>query len=277
MPLRKSLLAAGVTTSIALAGAAAAQASYAQQQVVDRATLAVQDLVNGDQGQDVSSVLQSARAVIVCPRVFRGGFILGGSGGDCVLLARDGGGAWSSPAFYGLGSGSVGLQVGIQNAQVLMAIMNDRALDAVLNSQIKVGADAAISIAHMGAGLGGGVTAAAGADVVTFARSRGLFAGLAIEGAILSARPDWHGAYYGRDVSPRQVVINMEAHNPGSDPLRAALIAGGQRHAAPASVQPGSPSRGSQTHRTEIQDTLPSAPAVPPAGSISVEPLAPLR
>lgn len=202
-----------------------ALAQQEQQSLVDRATLTVQEMLTTGEGtHDAISTLRRARAVMVCPRVFRAGFILGGEGGSCVLVARDGAGSWSSPAFYQLGSGSFGLQIGIQDAMVMMMIMTDRGLQAVMDSQFKVGADASIAIATIGGGIQGSTTAAAGADIVAIARSRGLFAGLSLSGSILSYRTDWARAYYGHEYSARQIVVNMEAHNPGADPLRAVLL-----------------------------------------------------
>jgi lipid-binding SYLF domain-containing protein len=197
------------------------------QSLVDNSTLAVQEmLTTGDAAAiaDMQRMLRRARAALVCPRIFRAGFILGGEGGGCVLVARDAAGSWSSPAFYGLASGSVGLQFGVQDMQVLMLVMSDAGLTALMDSQFKLGADASVAVASMGAGLEGSTTAAGGADIVAFARTRGLFAGLALEGSLLTNRSDWNRAYYGQEVSPRQVVVAMQAHNPGADPLRAALM-----------------------------------------------------
>jgi len=216
-------------------GTSPAWAQAEQQATVDRATLAVQEVLSApEHANDAIALLRQARAVMVCPRVFRAGFIFGGQGGDCVLAARDGGGSWSSPAFYGLNAGSVGFQIGIQDGMVIMMILTDQGLNAVLDSQFKVGATASVAVAHIGAGIDGATTAAVGADIVTFARNRGLFAGISLEGTMLSARSDWNRAYYGRDVGPRQVVIGMEAHNPGSDPLRAALMRYGAPEASAA-------------------------------------------
>lgn len=196
------------------------------QSLVDRSTLAVQELLTtGDAGaiEDARRFLRRARAALVCPRIFRAGFILGGEGGGCVLVARDGAGSWSSPAFFGMASGSLGLQIGIQDMQVLMLVMSDRALTALMDSQFKLGADASIAVATIGAGVEG-ATAGAGADIMAFARARGLFAGIALEGSLLSARSDLNRAYYGQDAGARQIVVAMQAHNPGADPLRAALM-----------------------------------------------------
>jgi lipid-binding SYLF domain-containing protein len=225
---RAMICAAGLLAALLSAGAASAQQE--EQALVDRSTLAVQELMStGDQTEDAVAFLRRARAVIICPRVFRAGFILGGEGGSCVLVGRDGGGSWSSPAFYGLGSGSIGLQIGIQDAMVAMMIMTDRGLQAVMDSQFKIGADASIALATLGGGIQGSTTAAAGADIVAIARSRGLFAGISLSGSLLSYRPESASSYYGRQYSARQIVVSMEAHNPGSDPLRAMLLRFGAR------------------------------------------------
>jgi len=202
-----------------------ARAQQSQQNLVDRATLAVQEvLTTGEGNADAIALLKRARAVIICPRVFRASFIFGGEGGACVLVARDGGGSWSSPAFYGLGSGSVGLQIGIQDATVMMMIMNERGLQAVMTNQFTLGADVSMAMATVGAGLQGSTTSAAGADVISVARSRGLFAGVSLSGSVLTHRPQEAEAYYGRAFSAPQIVVAMQAHNPGADPLRAALM-----------------------------------------------------
>lgn len=219
---------------IVLAGllllAPAAFAQQEQQTLVDRAALAVQEVMTGgDRPQDAQDFLRRARAVMVCPRIFRAGFILGGEGGTCVLVGRDGGGSWSSPAFYQLASGSIGLQAGIQDMVVVMMVMTDRGLDALMNSQFTLGADASVALATLGAGIQGGTTAAIGADIVAVARARGLFAGLSLQGSLLTYLPDYARAYYGREASARQIVIAMEVHNPGADPLRAMLMRYGSR------------------------------------------------
>jgi SH3 domain-containing YSC84-like protein 1 len=201
-----------------------------QQTLVDRSALAVQEVMTfGDRPQDAQDFLRRSRAVLVCPRIFRAGFFIGGEGGTCVLVGRDGGGSWSSPAFYSLGAGSLGLQMGVQDSAVMFMVMTDRGLNALMNNQFTLGAEAAISVATIGAAIQGGTTTAAGADIVAVARTRGLFAGMTLQGTVLTYLPDYARGYYGRDVSARQIVVGMEVHNPGSDPLRAMLMRYGTR------------------------------------------------
>ena len=220
----------GTVLALLLGLAAPALAQQDQQALVDRAALSVQEVMgSGDHQSDTQDYLRRARAALVCPRIFRAGFIIGGEGGTCVLVGRDGGGSWSSPAFYTMGAGSIGLQIGVQDATVVIMVMTERGLNALLNSQFSFGAEAALSVATIGGSIQGATTTAAGADIVAIARSRGLFAGMSLQGNVLTYLPDYARTYYGRDVSARQIVVGMEVHNPGSDPLRAMLMRFGTR------------------------------------------------
>lgn len=222
---RRALLASAAILALA---PSLARAQAEQQHMVDQATLTVNEIFGDSNFADARDIIKRARAVMIMPRLFRAGFIIGGEGGGGVLLGRDGGGSWTSPAFYGTGSGSVGLQIGIQDAQVIMMIMNDKALNAVLDSQFKFGADASIAIATIGAGISGSTTAALRADIVAIAKTRGLFAGAALEGTIMASRSEWNRLYYGREASARQIVVAAEVHNPAADGLRAALMRAAQ-------------------------------------------------
>jgi lipid-binding SYLF domain-containing protein len=215
---------------------AAAFAQAAQQELVDRSTLAAQDMLNNYDGRDAQGMLRRARAVMICPQVFRAGFLFGGQGGDCVLVARDGGGSWSYPAFYGLGSASFGFQAGIQDSEVMMMILTERGLRAVMDDQFKLGGDASGTIVRWGGGVEGDTTAAVGADIIGFTRSRGLFAGISLSGSILSTKSGWNRDYYGREEAAQQIVISMDANNPGANPLREVL---GRYGSNPTAALPG--------------------------------------
>lgn len=225
----------------------AAHAQSEQQELVDRATLAAQDLLNNRDGKDAQSVLRRARAAMICPQIFRAGFLLGGQGGSCVLVARDGAGSWSAPAFYGMGGGSIGFQAGVQDAEVLLLIMSDRGLNAVMDNQFKLGADAIATFVDLGGGVEGATTAALSADIVGFSRARGLYAGISLSGSLMSSKSEWNQAYYGRPMAAQQIVISMEATNPAADPLRQVMIRYGQQSEpaavpalpAPIPLQPG--------------------------------------
>ena len=269
--MRNTLLAGFAAIAVALTPHMA-RAQAEQQEVVDRATLTAQDMLNDRDGTDAQAVLKRARAVMICPRVFRAGFLFGGQGGTCVLAARDGAGSWSSPAFYALSGGSFGFQAGVEDAQVMLFIMSDRGLTAVLDAQFKFGADASATFVDLGGGIEGATTAALRADIVGFTRARGLFAGIALGGSLMSTKSEWDRYYYGRPVGVQQIVITMEAANPAADPLRAILSRYGSQgqpalasrapYGGPGFSAPGAPGTG-------------MIPPPPPNAPIRSQPLPP--
>ena len=253
--------------ALCLMAAAPAWAQSEQQQLVDRAALAAQQMLNDVNGTDAQGVLRRARAAMICPQIFRAGFLLGGQGGSCVLVARAGGGSWSSPAFYGMGGGSIGFQAGVQDAEVMLIIMSEKGLTAVMDSQFKLGADATATFVDLGGGIEGATTAALRADIVGFTRARGLFAGVSLGGSLMGTKSDWNQAYYGKPVAAQQIVVGMEVSNPGADPLREIMTRYGApvAEAAPAPALPPP---------TPLQ---PQGQPQAPRGPIQQQPLAPPR
>jgi lipid-binding SYLF domain-containing protein len=193
------------------------------QELVDSATLTVESMMDGSQGNTAAQFLRRAVGVVVCPNIFRGGFIIGGEGGTCVMVARSSTGNWSYPAFYGIGGGSFGFQAGVQNSKVMMFIMTRGGLNALLNSQFKFGADAGVSVATIGAGVNGSMSTALDADIVTLSQSEGLYGGISLAGSIMSDDTGKDQSYYGQELDARQLVSEGQGANPGANPLRSML------------------------------------------------------
>ncbi len=217
------LLAVAALAVLPLLAPRSAHAQGDEQTLVDRSTLALQEMATSSLSDDPRKLLGRARGVMICPRVFKVGLFFGGSGGACTLLARAGNDTWSYPAFIGMGSGSFGLQIGLQDSQFVMLIMTEKGLGAVMDANFKLGADASIAVATLGAGIQGSTTGALGADIIAFTQSRGLYGGITLEGSIMGAKTEANRAYYGRDLATRQIVVDMQASNPGADPLREVL------------------------------------------------------
>jgi lipid-binding SYLF domain-containing protein len=218
----KRLLAIALMVLCLPLGACAGNSPTDQQTLVDRATLSVQEMLSGDNSSDARGLMRRAKGVLVCPQIFKAGFFVGGSGGGCVMSGRSDQG-WSNPAFYGLGTGSFGLQFGIQDAQIIFIVLTDKGLQALLDSQFKFGADASVAVATVGAGIAGATTAALQADIVAYSATRGLFAGVSLDGSLLSVRSDWNAAYYGQPIAAQQLVLEHQGNNPGAQPLREML------------------------------------------------------
>jgi len=208
----------------AFAGAAAADKAEAQA-LVDKAKATLTDIISDSNFSWLPGYLSDARGVLIFPQVLKGGFFLGGSGGTGVLLVRDArAGSWSDPAFYTVGSVTFGLQIGAEAAEVVMVAMSQKAIDTLLSSSAKLGGDVSISIGPIGGGAKGSVAVpAVTADFVSFARSKGLYAGLNLEGSVLAVRDSLNEAYYGKMVAPRDILIKRSARNSGANALRATL------------------------------------------------------
>jgi lipid-binding SYLF domain-containing protein len=133
---------------------------------------------------------------------------------------RTGQGNWSYPAFYGMGSGSLGFQIGGKVSEIVFIVVTEKGLNALLNSKFKFGAEAGVTLVAVGAGIEGATTAAAGADIIAYSNSSGLFAGASIEGSYLDADNDWNALYYGPGATSRAIVLDRRFSNPGAEPLR---------------------------------------------------------
>jgi lipid-binding SYLF domain-containing protein len=202
--------------------AAPARAQADQRTAVSGAAATVERMqTNANFQKDFLGELQKARAVLIVPNLYKGGFILGGQYGNGVMLAHLPDGTWSSPAFYTVEGGSLGLQIGLADNSILFILRSDRALDAMLSSQFKFGADAGLTVAVVGAGMGAATTPNLKADILAYALSGvGLYAGLSLEGTVVAPRDSWNAAYYGKDVSSRAILLDQAASNPQADHLR---------------------------------------------------------
>lgn len=162
--------------------------------------------------------LKDAKGILIVPQLLKAGFIFGGSGGSGVLLKREANGNWIGPVFYTMGSVSWGLQIGAEAAEVALLVMSQKGLDSFLSTKVQLGADVSVAAGPVGAGA-----QAATADILQFSRAKGVFGGLTLEGSVITPREGLMGAYYGKAVTPVNILVSNDASNPQSDSLRAAL------------------------------------------------------
>lgn len=174
---------------------------------------------------ELNKAFNNAVGVVVVPRLLKGGFIVGGEYGNAVLLSKRPNGSWSYPAFYTLGGGSVGFQIGLKDSQMIYVIRTQAGLEAILDDQFKAGAAAGIVVGSFGGSVDGSTTTSMGADILAFSLDRGLFGGGAVEGAVFAKRADLNQSFYAQTVEPRQIVLEGTVSNPAADDLRATLSA----------------------------------------------------
>lgn len=194
------------------------------QNLIDQARITVDSFAADGNYADMRRRLPSAKGVLVLPQLIKGSFIIGGEGGSGVLLARTPQG-WSQPAIYTLAAGSIGLQIGGEVSEVMLLLMSDRAVEAILRNEFKLGADASVAAGPVGTGIEASTTTNMGADILSYARAKGLAAGVSVEGAVITARHSRNQAYYGRSAHPRDILYNNAVQNPGTQALRNALQA----------------------------------------------------
>ena len=190
------------------------------QQLVERARLAFDAfLADTEMSGNLRAILPQAKAVLIYPQVLRLAFFVGGSGGSGVLLAHDEhANTWAGPAFYTIGQASVGVQIGGDTADVVLVALTDRGLSALLSTSAKLGADVSVSLGPIGMGAEA-ATANLSVDVVSYSRTKGLYAGMSVDGAVVATRDALNHAYYGREVTPVAILIGREVTNPHANPL----------------------------------------------------------
>lgn len=202
--------------------AAPAQAADTRQ-LLAHANATVTTLRHDSVFGDARHNLRRARAVLIFPSLVKGGFIFGAEGGDGVLLARTRHG-WSSPAFYSMGSASFGFQAGLQDAQVVMIIMTDRALRAIERSKFKFGAGAGLTVVTLGAGVEGATSGNLTGDIIVWSKSKGVYGGISINGSVVAPESDTNADFYGRGASVKEILANG-VRNPATRRLQANLNA----------------------------------------------------
>ena len=204
----------------AIAPGAMAKDEEDAQGIVDKARVTLTDFMKDKDYVWLNQNIGKAKGVLIYPQVLKAGFILGGSGGTGVLLVKDGAtGEWSNPAFYTMGSVSFGLQAGGEAAEVVLLVMSQKGVDSLLSNKFKLGVDGSIALGPVGAGSKAALTA----DFVSYSKSKGLYAGMNLDGAVLDVRSGLNKAYYGKEATPVDILVKKTVSNKGADPLREEL------------------------------------------------------
>ena len=201
-----------------------AQAVNDETRMVNRAVDTVERIRGEAMRRDmIADKLAHARAVLIVPDLVKGGFILGAEYGTGVLLTRDPNGTWNGPAFYSIASGSVGLQIGLQDSETVYVIMSDNGLYAVMNDKMKLGADANVALIVVGGGAEASTTTNVGADIYAFSTAVGLFGGVSLQGSGILPRHSWNAEYYGGQPTPEDILIYHRYSNPQASRLKDVL------------------------------------------------------
>lgn len=162
------------------------------------------------------ALLKNAQGIAVIPGVIKAGFMVGGSYGRGLLSVRDSNGRWGQPIFLKLYAGSLGWQIGAQSTDVVLVFKTRRSVEGLINGTFTLGADAAVAAGPVGRRGEAATDVDLKAEIVSYSRSRGLFAGVSLEGAKLDVDRDANTEFYGRAVRPREIMDGVAGSPAGS-------------------------------------------------------------
>jgi SH3 domain-containing YSC84-like protein 1 len=212
--IRKSIL----VLCMGLVATAALYAANKEQKRLENSGVVMQEIMNTPENIP-QAVMEKAECVIVFPSVLKAAFVVGASYGRGAMVCRTGKdfrGPWGAPAMYALEGGSVGFQIGGQATDLVLLIMNDRGASSILNSKVKLGADASIAAGPVGRDASADTDAYLRSEVLSYSRSRGLFAGISLEGSTLRPDDDATADVYGRKLTAKEIVLGGKIGIPAS-------------------------------------------------------------
>jgi SH3 domain-containing YSC84-like protein 1 len=192
-----------------------------QQAIVENSAAAFTH-VRQERGPQVERFLERARGVMIFPRLVKASLIVGGEGGNGVLVVKGNDGTWSNPAFYSLGAPSLGLQIGYQEASVVLFLMEDSVVQKALHSDVTLGTNTSVALGDFDdrTESQGEVLSK---PIYQLVEARGAFVGVSLDGYVISARNKHNQAYYGAPVTPRAILIDRTYVRPQADVLLRAL------------------------------------------------------
>lgn len=185
-----------------------ARANLQENNQLKKATMVMNEIMRIPEKGIPSDLLNKAVCVGIVPSELKAAFVVGGTYGRGVLVCREhGNGAWGAPSLFTLGGGSVGFQIGGKATDVVFLVMNPKGIQKMLKDKVKLGASVSVAAGPVGRTATGATDAELRAEILSYSRSRGVFAGVALKGAVLKQDTDDNRDLYGRPVSPKNILI----------------------------------------------------------------------
>src|SRR6476469_1852295 len=214
---RPRLLPRAAALTLLLAAAGTATAGVTEDARARNAVRVLTDIEAIPESAIPDKLFDQARAIVVVPDTLKAGFILGGRRGHGLLSVRNPDGSWSNPSFVRLAGGSIGFQAGVQSADVVLVFRSDRGLDSIVNGKFTLGADAGVAAGPLGRNASTATDGQFKAEIWSWSRARGLFAGVALDGAVLSIDDASNQAAYGSGSTPRMIFEGRSTAQPSAD------------------------------------------------------------
>ena len=209
-----------IGTMLALLVTLTAVASDREDDVnrTNKAAKVFQEIMNTPDQGIPSDLLRSAKCIAIIPGDVKFAFIFGGSYGRGLATCRTGHG-WSAPMFVAIDGGSVGYQIGGSSTDIVMLFMNDHALQSLLSDKFKLGADASVAAGPVGRNAAAGTDLKLSAEILSYSRAKGVFAGVSLDGAVMQADKSGDKSMYGHDVNRHEILNGQETVPASARPL----------------------------------------------------------
>jgi len=209
---RRATQTLALALTLALAGAA--NAGSLEDARAQNAVRVLADIQAIPESAIPDKLLDEARAIVVVPDAIKAGLVIGGRRGHGLLSVKNPDGTWSNPAFVTLTGGSIGFQAGVQSADIVLVFRSDRGLESIVNGKFTLGADAGVAAGPVGRNASAATDGEMKAEIWSWSRARGLFAGVALDGAVLAIDDAADEAVYGRDTTPRMIFEGRALQRP---------------------------------------------------------------
>ena len=209
---RRATQTLALALTLALAGAA--NAGSLEDARAQNAVRVLADIQAIPESAIPDKLLDEARAIVVVPDAIKAGLVIGGRRGHGLLSVKNPDGTWSNPAFVTLTGGSIGFQAGVQSADIVLVFRSDRGLESIVNGKFTLGADAGVAAGPVGRNASAATDGEMKAEIWSWSRARGLFAGVALDGAVLAIDDAADEAVYGRDTTPRMLFEGRALQRP---------------------------------------------------------------
>ncbi len=268
--MKKTLSGMAIVLSL-LAGAVATERRDADIDRIQTASLVLKQIMDAPDSAIPDSIMGGAKCIAIIPSSLKAGFIFGANYGKGVATCRTGTG-WSSPAFFKLTGGSFGLQLGGQASDLVLIIRTDKGMQNLLQSKFKLGADASAAAGPVGRDAQAATDLTLRAQVLTYSRSRGLFAGLSLNGSVINQDGADTRAFYGKEYTYRSVLNGEVAAPKDADPLLQAVekyAPTPRPHVAPTAV--AAPAPVAPVTTSEVMTPASSSAQAEPAATAPTE------
>jgi lipid-binding SYLF domain-containing protein len=199
-----------------LAFCAHAQAGTQEIARAENALRVLKEIMMAPDKRVPANLIQDAQAIAVIPDVIKAGLIIGGRHGVGLISVKGASGTWSNPSYVSMTGGSIGFQIGVQSTDAILVFRTQRGVDSIVHGKFTLGADASVAAGPVGRDAHAATDAQLKAEIYSYSRSRGLFAGVALDGSVLAIDNDANQAVYGDGMTPRRIFAGEVSNVPNA-------------------------------------------------------------